>query len=191
MIAARQAASKLAPAARSACSTPSCASALHAIRVPDAAGDLVLQADLRGKKVVTSVLIDAPGDGRPLTRVKWLLRQLKDAPDKLAVETSFVNTKATRGVRLNQIRENAESALLDTDLKRPPRAFRLALSGPMEATRGKGERSFVVETRKQAVGFYRDLVQDLRPWRPAAPKLPEDSDESGDEAPAEFAAPEA
>ena len=44
----------------------------------------------------------------------------------------------------------------------------------MGAKRGEGERSFVLETRKHAIAFYRDLVQDLRVWRATAPKLPDE-----------------
>jgi hypothetical protein len=144
-----------------------------AIRVPDAAGDLQVQADLRAKRVITSVVLDAPGDGRPMTRINWLLKQLKDAPDALVIETSFVNTKATTASLLRDARERPQSLLLDADLKRPPRSFRLSLSRPMGSKRGKGERSFVLETRKHAIAFYRDLVQDLRVWRAPAPKLPD------------------
>lgn len=64
-----------------------------AIRVPDAAGDLVVEADLRTRKVITSVGLEAPGEGRPATRVTWLLRQLRDAPDGLVIEASFANTR--------------------------------------------------------------------------------------------------
>jgi hypothetical protein len=49
-----------------------------AIRVPDAIGPLTVEADLRARRVVTSVSVDAPADGRPVTRVNWLVRQLKD-----------------------------------------------------------------------------------------------------------------
>ena len=93
------------------------------------------------------------------------------------VEASFVNTKATTARLLSAARENPQSLLLENDPKRPPRAFRLALSRPMGTKRGKGERSFVLETRKQAIGFYRDLVQNLRPWRAAPPKLPREPEE--------------
>lgn len=148
-----------------------------AIRVPDAAGDLLLQADLRARKVVTSVAIDAPGEGRPATRVKWLLKQLKDAPAGLVVEASFVNTKASTAWRLDELRDNPQRLLLESDPRRPPRSFTLTLAWPMGAKRGKGERSFVLETRKQTIGFYRDLVQDLRRWRASAPKLPDEPPE--------------
>ena len=149
-----------------------------AIRVPDAVGPLTVQADLRTRKVVTSIVVDAPNDGRPATRVNWLLRQLKEAPDGLVVEVSFANTKASTAGLLSAAKEDPQSLLLANDPKRPPRAFRLALSRPMGTKRGKGERSFVLETRKQAIGFYRDLVQNLRPWRAAPPKLPDEPEDA-------------
>ena len=149
-----------------------------AIRVPDAVGPLTVQADLRTRRVVTGVVVDAPNDGRPATRVNWLLRQLKEAPDGLVVEVSFANTKATTAGLLSAAKEDPQSLLLANDPKRPPRAFRLALSRPMGTKRGKGERSFVLETRKQAIGFYRDLVQNLRPWRAAPPKLPDEPEDA-------------
>jgi hypothetical protein len=145
-----------------------------AIRVPDAVGPLEVQADLRTRKVITSVTVEAPGDGRAVTRVNWLLRQLKEAPNGLLVEVSFANTKATTAGLLSAARDDAQSLLLANDPRRPPRAFRLALSRPMGTKRGKGERSFVLETRKQAIDFYRELVQNLRPWRAAPPKLPDE-----------------
>src|SRR4051812_31161242 len=147
-----------------------------AIRVPDAVGPLEVQADLRTRKVITSVTVEAPGDGRPATRVNWLLRQLKEAPNGLLVEVSFANTKATTAGLLSAAREDTQGLLLANDPRRPPRAFRLALSRPMGTKRGKGERSFVLETRKQAIDFYRELVQNLRPWRAAPPKLPDEPD---------------
>lgn len=145
-----------------------------AIKVPDAVGPLVVQADLRAKRVTTSVSIDAPADGRPTTRLNWILRQLKDAPDDLVIEVSFANTKATTAGLLAAAKDDPVSLLLPSDPKRSPRSFRLALSRPMGTKRGKGERSFVLETRKQAIGFYRDLVQDLRQWRASAPRLPDE-----------------
>lgn len=147
-----------------------------AIRVPDAVGPVVVQADLRMRRVITRVAVEAPGEGRPLTRVSWLVRQLKDASDGLVVDVNFVNTKTTTAGLLSAAREHPQCLLLADDPKRPPRAFRLALSRSMGTKRGKGERSFVLETRKQAIGFYRDLVQNLRPWRAAPPKLPAEPD---------------
>jgi len=147
------------------------------IRVPDAIGPITVEADLRARRVTTSVAVDAPGDGRPATRINWLVRQLKEAPDGLVVEATFPNVRGTTACLLSELRENPQS-ILAADPKRPPKTFRLALSGPLGTKRGKGEKSFVRETRQQTIAFYRDLVQDLRPWRASAPKLPDEVPEA-------------
>ncbi len=163
-----------------------------AIRVPDAIGPITVEADLRARRVTTRVTVDAPADGRPATRINWLVRQLRDAPDGLVVEATFPNIRATTARVLSEVRETPQSLLSD-DPKRPPKSFRLALSGPLGTKRGKGEKSFVRETRLQTIAFYRDLVQDLRPWRAAPPKLPEevpDAPTTATQEPPSFTAPD-
>jgi hypothetical protein len=152
-----------------------------AIRVPDAVGTITVEADLRTRRVTTSLAVEAPGDGRPLTRVSWIVRQLKQAPDGLVIEASFVNVRGTTACRLAEVRESPQNLLLE-DTKRPPRAFRLALARPMGTKRGKGEKSFVRETRQQTIDFYRELVQELRPWRRAPAKLPDEPAEAPEHA---------
>ncbi len=44
----------------------------------------------------------------------------------------------------------------------------------MGLKRGKGQGSFVGVTRKQVFDFYRDLLQNLKPWQAKAPKLREE-----------------
>lgn len=56
------------------------------LRIPNAVGPVTVSADLRAGRVFASVDIDAPGEGRPQTRVNWLVRQLKDAPETLRVD---------------------------------------------------------------------------------------------------------
>lgn len=141
------------------------------VRVPDAVGPMAVEANLRTGRITTSVELDAPKDGRPRTRINWLLRQLKEAPDDLRVEVRFAQRRGSRSELLGDCRENPDGLLLPNDLKREPRAFELAQSRVMGKKRGRGEGSFVSETRRQAMDFYRELVQELSPPRPKAPKL--------------------
>jgi len=70
-------------------------------------------------------------------------------------------------------------------------AFRVALSKDMGTKRGKGAGSFLQETKQQTSDFYRVVVQQLRLWSAAAPRLPVPPDE-GDLAspePPDFTAP--
>lgn len=146
------------------------------LTIPDTVAPLELVADLRAQLVTASVSINAPGEGRADTRVRWILRQLKNAPDDLRIETRFVSTGKTTATLLSDIRDTDKKALLVDDPQREPRSFHLSLSRPMGMKRGDGPGSFVNETRRQAIDFYRDLLQGLTEWRPKAPPLRERDD---------------
>jgi hypothetical protein len=141
------------------------------LRIPDAIGPVEISTDLRSRQTTTSVTIDAPREGRPRSRIKWLARQLADAPDDLLIEAAFPNARVTTVAALGAIREDSSVLFYPPDPKREPRAFVAARSRPIGLKRGRAEGSFVRETSAQAVAFYRDLVQDLKPWTAPAPKL--------------------
>ncbi len=143
------------------------------LRVPDAVGDLQIRADLRARQISTSVKLDAPGDRRPKARITWLLRQLDDAPDDLKIEVTYPSARGTIPATLAQAKEDPARLLYEPDPKRDPRSFTLTYSRPMGQKRGHAEGSFVRETSSQAVAFYRDLVQNLKPWQAPAPKIRE------------------
>jgi hypothetical protein len=141
-------------------------------RVPDAVGPIEVEADLRARLTRTTATVKAPKEGRPLTRINWMLRQLKEAPEDLRVEVQFARTSESTALLLSAAREEPKALLSPTDGKREPRAFSLSLARPLGTKRGRGERSFVVETRRQVVSFYADLVENLKTWQPKAPKMP-------------------
>lgn len=153
------------------------------IKITGAVAPLTLGADLRAQKVTCSLTIDAPKDGRPATRVNWLLRQLKDAPGNLRIDTFAVNGRTVGASELlKDVRENP--AILITDPTKEFRAFRLVLAAPMGSKRGKGRGSFIGSVLGVLEDFYETTAQSLRPWAPAAPKVrpvPEQVDEEAHE----------
>jgi hypothetical protein len=140
-------------------------------RVPGAVGPIDVEADLRARQTRANVKVSAPKEGRPLTRINWILRQVGKAPKDLRVEVQFARTKETTALLLSDALEEPKALLSPSDPKREPRAFSLSLARPLGTKRGRGERSFVLETRRQVVGFYGGLVEDLTGWQPKAPKL--------------------
>lgn len=160
---------------------------LHsAVRVPEAVGPIEIEADLRSRRLTTSVGIDAPRDRkRPTARINWLLRQLNDAPDDLRIDVRFPRRREGQSALLGDSRDAPEYLLLPSDPKCEPSSFVLARSESIGTKGGRGEGSFVDETCKQATRFYRDLVQGLRPPQPVAPQLADE-----DSAPAEHPTPE-
>ncbi len=144
---------------------------LAAIRVPDAVGDLRIRADLKSRQTSLSVDVAAPTEGRPKSRINWLLRQLNEAWPDLRIEVWYPHARETVAGTLEQARERPETLLFSADSKRDPRSFVLTLSRPMGQKRGRAEGSFVRETRAQTVAFYRDLVQNLKAWQARPPQI--------------------
>lgn len=141
------------------------------LKVPDAIAPMTIVADLRTRLLHTSVALDGPREGRPPARINWLLRQLKSAPDDLRVEVRFANVRETTSLLLAEAREYPQRLLSPSDPKREPRVFTITWSRPMGTKRGRASGSFVHDTRQQAFEFYREPIQNLKPWQPKAPKL--------------------
>ena len=141
------------------------------LRVPDAVGAIEIRADLRARRTLSSVTLDAPREGRAKARINWLLRQLNDAPGDLRIEVAFPSARQTTSELLQDAREIPEKLLYPADPKREPKAFIVTLGRAMGQKRGKAEGSFVRETRSQTFDFYRDIVQALKPWQARAPRL--------------------
>lgn len=143
------------------------------LKVPNAAAALAVRADLRTRQVTTTTTISAPLEGRPLSRVNWILRQLVDRPTSVRVTTSFTNTRETMSQLLGDAREFPQRLLSPSDPKREPRSFELALTRTMGLKGGKGQGSFIRDTRQHVLDFYGEVVQNLKVWQAPPPRLPD------------------
>jgi hypothetical protein len=142
------------------------------VRVPDAVAPIELSADLRSRLFTTTVEFAAPREGRTKTRINWMVRQLKDAPDDLRIDVRYPNARETVSATLKEAREKPEKLLFAAEPQREPRAFRLSLAREIGSKRGKVAGSFVSESKRQAIDFYRTIVQSIKPWSASAPRLP-------------------
>lgn len=142
------------------------------IRVPDAAGAVDLEADLRGRRFRTSIVVIAPKEGRPTTRINWMLRQVAGTRDDLMLEVRYPNQKEQTSASLKDARLKPERLLYAPDPKRDPSTFRLTMSKDIGMKRGRLAGSFVLESKHQTSDFYGSIVQGLRAWSATAPKLP-------------------
>ncbi len=151
------------------------------LTIPGAVAPIHVTADLRASKVMCHVDLDAPREGRALTRVNWLLRQLKDAPDDLRIEAFIMHGRGD-GVSelLGAVRK--DPSILIHDPSREFRAFRIASNSPLGPKRGKGRGGFIDSVTVAVNSFYAEVVQNLRNWQATAPKLrelgPEDTGEA-------------
>ncbi|HEY2261014.1 MAG TPA: hypothetical protein VGI96_00150 [Streptosporangiaceae bacterium] len=141
-----------------------------ALRVPAAVAPIKITADLRAGLIHCAVTVPAPREGRPTTRVNWLVRQLKTAPGHLCIEASTAWQRGRGPARtISQVRSDPKS-LLD-EAGHELRSFTLSLSSNSGPARGQGHGSFVNSVLTAVENFYSDVVQHIKPWNPAPPKI--------------------
>ncbi len=140
------------------------------LRIPGAVGPLHMTADLRAGKIVCHVDLDAPREGRPTTRVNWLVRQLKDAPDTLRIEAFAMHARGPGCAELLRTVRN-EPTILIADPTKELRAFRVAQSFAAGTKRGLGRGGFIDSFLDAIDDFYEQVIQNVKPWMPAPLRL--------------------
>ena len=148
------------------------------LRIPNAVGPVQITADLRTSRLTASVELDAPREGRATTRVNWLVRQLKDASDGVRIDAYALHSRTGTSALLKDVRSKPE--VLIEDPKRELRTFHVALSAPMGTKRGQGRGSFITSVLDLLDEFYRSVVQNLKPWAAAPPRLRPDPTDVGE-----------
>lgn len=140
-----------------------------AIRIPDTVGPLNLTVDLRSNQVNCHVDIEAPREGRPTTRVNWLVRQLRHAPDQIRIEASALHSRGPGATELlKAVRENP--SVLINDPAKELKSFRIIQTSPLGAKRGNGRGSFIASVTGAIDEFYETVMQHLKAWSAAPPK---------------------
>lgn len=140
------------------------------LRVPRAAGDIVVSADLRARTVSATMDVTAPNDRRSSARVTWLLRQLDQAGDTTRVE-AFVRAGRSKMATLAEIRGDPR-LLVDPDRTKEIRHLSISQVDDMGMKRDGTKGSFISEATELVLRFYRDVVQKVRPWSAGPAKLP-------------------
>lgn len=142
------------------------------IRIPNTAAAIDVCADLRSGRLTVSIDVDAPREGRATTRVNWLVRQLKQAPETTRLEAFQLGGRGAGATALlGAVR--SDPACLVVAAKKELRAFRVELSAPVGAKRGRGQGAFIDSLIDLVDTFYGEVVQHVKTWSAAPPKLRE------------------
>ncbi len=141
-----------------------------AVRVPGAVAPIRITADLRAGLIHCAVTVPAPREGRPTTRVNWLVRQLKSAPGQLCVQPSAAWQRGHGQTKtLDEARKDPR--VLVEDPAHELRSFTISMSSNAGTARGQGRGSFVDSVLGAVDKFYSEVVQHIKPWAPAPPKV--------------------
>ncbi len=140
-----------------------------AIRIPNTVSTLKLTVDVRASQVTGSFSISAPGEGKPTTRINWLLRQLKEAPETLRIEAFAARQRGGNAELLRTVRENP--SVLITDPGKELKSFTVTLIGKMGTNRLAGRNGLIDSVMEGVVNSYDLIGQHLKDWTAAPPRL--------------------
>lgn len=144
------------------------------IRIPHAVAPLDLTVDLRANRITCHFDIDAPTSGKSTTRINWLTRQLKEAPDTVRIEAFSLRSRGGTAELLRDVRDTP--AKLVQDPSKDIRSFRVAQTHPVGPRRVAGRGSFIDSVLHAIDTTYGDVGQALKAWSAAPPRLRSDAE---------------
>ena len=138
--------------------------------VPNTVSPIMVAADLNARSLRLTMCVDAPKDkARNISRIKWLLRQLKDVEmGEVYVGALWASRSAKTVLPLRQIKDDPtllEQGATGSEI----RAFEITLTSG-SARRFSGVRTFIEELELLAPQFYEVVGQHLESWKPSPPK---------------------
>ena len=140
-----------------------------AIRIPNAVSPLTVTVDIRAGQITCSFSTGAPAEGRPTTRVNWLLRQLKEAPDQLRIEAFAARQRGGTAELLKVARDDPN--VLVADPSKEIKSFTVTYLGKMGAARLAGRSGFIDSVMDAILVSYDVVGQRLKDWSAAPPRL--------------------
>jgi len=155
------------------------------LRIPDAIGDVSIELFLHSQSIRFGVGFRAPTEGRQATRISWLARQLRTIatlPQGLEVLVDWT----TRGLETRAIADKflAQPSVVAVDSRgipiakeERPRRFLLSASSRLPRARGRSSSQVLEYVSTSLEDFYRNVVENLVPFVPRAPRLPSDKGE--------------
>ena len=141
-------------------------------RIPNTAGDIVSEIDLRARQMTVSIEVKAPADKGALGRINWILRQLGSAPENAVLEAYRKKAQIPNYAKLGSIRDDKRRSVLLGEERSEPHRFVVKMRARMEPGRkASGHKpGFVDGYMGLLFQFYEEVVQNLTAWQPPAPK---------------------
>lgn len=141
------------------------------LQIPDAASDLIVQANLVSRSITASMKLKAPLDKKSTSaRVNWLLRMLKQAENdsRVIIKASWPSVIEDTTCSLAELKEDPNKIQCNNP-KHAPVAFEVVLLHD-SAIRFAGSRTFIEDVEEVTRTFYDLVGQHLKAWQPSPPK---------------------
>lgn len=145
-----------------------------AIRISNAISEMRIQTDLRSSRVTCSFDIGAPRDGRAVTRINWLTRQLKESSGSTRIEAFVQHGRGGMAELLRDVRETPGKLVVDAS--KEIKSFSVAQIHSVGTKRGAGRGAFIDSMLDAIDATYEDVGQRLKAWAALPPRLRSDDE---------------
>lgn len=140
------------------------------LQIPNAAGDLVITVDMKGRTISCSMQVETPKDKKSTkARVNWLLRQIAKADDPDLFVSAVWPSRAPNTTQPLDVVRGDPTTLQTENRKLAPRALEVRMVR-QPAGKFAGSRKFIEYLEEAVPTYYDQVAQHLRPWQPAPPK---------------------
>lgn len=145
------------------------------LKVKNAASDITIDILLSARAVRFGIEVKAPSEGRQLTRLKWMTKQLGKAPPEALLHVDWDQRKLKSQARVADALMDAACLTRDVHLQpipadAMPRAF--SVEWTQDLQRGKGKAVVLDGVMADLEKFYALVVEGIAAFVPRAPKLP-------------------
>jgi hypothetical protein len=144
------------------------------LKVKNAASEITIDVLLSAKAVRFGIEVKAPSEGRQLTRLKWMTRQLAKAPPEALLHVQW-EKKLKSQARMAEALVDVACLTRDVTLQSipaeaVPRSF--SIEWTQDLQKGKGKAVVLDGIMADLEKFYALVVEGIVAFVPRAPKLP-------------------
>jgi hypothetical protein len=142
------------------------------IRIPGAAAEINIMADVASGVTHCGFDLLAPTEGKNKARLNWMLRQYKSPPKDAMVSIGYKRSRTLEAaVSLSALKSGEVEIELDSS--REIALFRIDIVRSSGSKRGRGQGAFIDSVLDQVEFCYAQALQPLKAYVAPAPKLSE------------------
>jgi len=140
-------------------------------RIPNTAGDIQTEIDLKAQQLTASIQVGAPENKRARGRIGWIISQLKSAGDDLVIDSFAKKARnPTSSALVEDVRLDRTVLLGDARVEPARFVIKRRVGMPTASRSGGRNPGFIDGYMDLLSQFYETVVQDLKAWRPPAPR---------------------
>lgn len=157
-------------------------------RIPDAAGDIKIEVDLRSRVVRYAMTVAAPTEGLQKTRIRWVYKHLRSEEDlpggDLKVIVAWNIRSLTTEAQLSNYLNDPSVLCKDNDdnpvsRKLQPRSFTVVWTRNLSQGRARASTNILEGISQGLDNYYDKITQNIKPFVRKPPRLattkPEDA----------------